>query len=246
MAGVMSQAVILMSWSDATVGTVANTLPLGAVLYGWPRAARRACAHRIRTRPDDIVAPAVRGAGHRGRPRARLTEPVQRYLLVSMFLKSSTTPRTPYDSARVHQWASGRYPCSCTRSGGLEFLRARGAHWGGCGCQYGSGVHEPSEVGSEPGGGRAVDDVVVDGDGEVQDVSHFDAVPDRAGTFGESADNDDEGRQGGRGDGEASAVGEHADCGYLHRSGGEVDAAGAAHRRVHSPVQAGDPPKGCL
>lgn len=46
------------------------------------------------------------------------------------------------------------------------------------GCQDGSGVHELSEVGGEPGGGRAVDDVVVDGDGEVEDVSHLDAVAD--------------------------------------------------------------------
>ena len=42
-AGVMSQAVILTSWSDAKVGTVANALPLVEVLYGWHRAARRAC-----------------------------------------------------------------------------------------------------------------------------------------------------------------------------------------------------------
>ena len=93
-------------------------------------------------------------------------------------------------------------------------------------------MDEPSEVGGEAGSGCTVDDVVVDRDGEVKDVSYLDAVADGAGPFAESADNDDEGGQGGRGDGKAAAVSEHAHCGDLHRSGGEMDAAGAAHHRV--------------
>jgi hypothetical protein len=50
-------------------------------------------------------------------------------------------------------------------------------------CQDGSGVDEPSEVGGEADSGCTVDDVVVDRDGEVKDVSHLDAVADGAGTF---------------------------------------------------------------
>lgn len=52
----------------------------------------------------------------------------------------------------------------------------------------GSSVHMLSEVGSEPGGRRTVNDVVVNGDGEVDDIPHFDPVADRTGLFAESAD----------------------------------------------------------
>jgi SAM-dependent methyltransferase len=130
------------------------------------------------------------------------------------------------------------------KSGGLSSCVRAERVLGRCGYQYGSGLHEQSELGGEPGGGRAVDDVVVDGEGEVEDVPHCDSVTDSAWTFADSTDDDDEGRQGGRGDGEAAAVSEHANRGYLHRAGGEVDVAGAAHRRVHHPVQAGNPPNG--
>jgi hypothetical protein len=40
-------------------------------------------------------------------------------------------------------------------------------------------VHEPSGVRGEPGSRHAVYGVVVDGEGEVEDISHFDAISDR-------------------------------------------------------------------
>ena len=85
---------------------------------------------------------------------------------------------------------------------------------------------------------------MIDRDGEVKDVSRFNAVADDQWAFAQSADNDDQGCQGGRRDGETSAGGEHAHCGDLHSSGGEVNAAGPAHCRKHRPVQAGNPSRG--
>jgi hypothetical protein len=52
-------------------------------------------------------------------------------------------------------------------------------------------VHDASKLSGEPSGRRAVDDIVVNRDGEVENVTQFDAVADRAGMRGESADNDD-------------------------------------------------------
>jgi hypothetical protein len=88
--------------------------------------------------------------------------------------------------------------------------------------------------------GSIIDDVVVEGNGEIENVAQFDAVSDCAGPATESAHNHNKGGQGGWGYREAAAVGEHADCGYLHRAGGEVDPTGAAHHRIHRPVCAGD------
>ena len=90
LAVVVSQAVIVTSWTDAKVGTVANVVLVAAVVYGWasqgPRGARaeyrrRAAAALATPRSADLVAETdlarlpppvaayVRRSGALGRPR---------------------------------------------------------------------------------------------------------------------------------------------------------------------------------
>ena len=85
----------------------------------------------------------------------------------------------------------------------------------------------------------AVDDVVVDGECQIEDVAKFDPVPDGAWLPADSADDQEEGRQRGWGNGVPAAVAEHADRGDLDGAGGEVDSPGSAHAGVHQRVQTG-------
>ena len=87
---VLSQAVILSSWSDAKAGTIANAVLLAAVAYGYasqgPNSYRTEYRHQVdtalaETRPGAVVTEAdldhlpehvagyVRGSGAVGRPR---------------------------------------------------------------------------------------------------------------------------------------------------------------------------------
>src|SRR4051812_35549859 len=52
------------------------------------------------------------------------------------------------------------------------------------------GLHPLPQVGAEPGGRCAVDDVVVDGDGEVEDVADDDFVAERSRPPAQPADHD--------------------------------------------------------
>ncbi|TDW29600.1 DUF6544 family protein [Cryobacterium psychrophilum] len=79
---VISQAVILTSWGDASVGTIANVVLLGAVIYGFasrgPLSLRAEFEHAL-TRVWPLVRSASGGVILEG-DLASLPDPVQRYL----------------------------------------------------------------------------------------------------------------------------------------------------------------------
>ena len=77
----------------------------------------------------------------------------------------------------------GRLAGSALRGLGLESWASSDRTGAGRGswCQDGSGVDEPSEVGGKAGSGCTVDDVVVDGDGEVENVVDDDLIIDSRG-----------------------------------------------------------------
>jgi hypothetical protein len=98
-----------------------------------------------------------------------------------------------------------------------------------------------AQVGAEACGGRAVDDVVVDGHREVQDVANGDLAIDDPGPSAQPA-YDQRGRgRCGRRDREAPSAGEHADRGRLHGSGQLVSPHRAADHRVRAREEAGIP-----
>src|SRR5919112_6506341 len=86
-----------------------------------------------------------------------------------------------------------------------------GAGWpSGAGAESevaGRALHPVSEIGAEAGGGGTVDDVVIDGHGEIEDVPHGDLVTDDAGAPAQASDDDRRRGQGGWSDGEAAAAG---------------------------------------
>lgn len=70
-AGVVSQAVIATSWSDAKVGTIANAILLAAVVYGY--ASQGPTSHRARVPPSGrgpTRPTAARESCRRGTPTA--------------------------------------------------------------------------------------------------------------------------------------------------------------------------------
>ena len=67
----------------------------------------------------------------------------------------------------------------------------------------GGAFDEFPELGTEPGGGRAVDDVVVDGQREIENVPDLDVITDDARLPGEPADDHFERHHGHRRDAEA-------------------------------------------
>src|SRR5919198_3008905 len=97
-AGVVSEAVILTSWSDARAGTAVNVLLILLAASGYLRNGPRSFAHEYRTRVDGL--PRAPSAGVlTGDDLAALPEPVARYVRRS---GSVGKPRVTDFRARIH------------------------------------------------------------------------------------------------------------------------------------------------
>jgi SAM-dependent methyltransferase len=139
----------------------------------------------------------------------------------------------PLSYRQMRHIAAGDFPacstaaicCGGIRCGGpsppVRAVSSRCVGWvfrrEGCGA-----LHEVPQFGTEAGGRGPVHDVVVDGDGEVQNVVDDDLIIDCDGASAQSAHDDHKRRQCRGRDGESGTAGEHAYRTHLHGAGGQM------------------------